>query len=173
MADVQTTRDLLPVKSGSRRILASGALAGIIGGVIMAMFVMIVAAVKGMGFLMPLKLIGATLFGKDAMADGVGVLLVGLMIHMIASIGWGILFTAVFQRALSVANGIPIGAIFGIIVWAIMTFVVLPLVNPIMRQSVSMMPGAWFIEHLLFGMGAGLAPLLNRRLPAPAPVEQT
>lgn len=170
MADVQTTRNLDLGKTDTARILGGGAVGGVIGGMVMAMFAMIFAAANGKGFLMPLKLIAATLFSKDAMSGGAGVLLVGLMIHMMASIGWGIIFAAVMRRALSTANGIPIGAIFGIVVWAIMTFVVLPLVNPVMRQSVSMMPGAWFIEHVLFGMGVGLAPLLSERRESSAPI---
>lgn len=161
MADVQVTRGLGLAKTESGRILGGGALGGVIGGIVMAMFAMGVAAMKHLGYLMPLKLIAATLFGTEALRGGAGVLLVGLMIHMVASVAWGIIFAAVFRKELSPSNGIPIGAGFGIFVWAVMTFVVLPLVNPIMRESVSMMPGGWFIGHVLFGMGVGLAPLLS------------
>lgn len=58
------------------------------------------------------------------------------------------------------------GVVFGITIWAVMTFGGLPMVNPIMRESVAMMPVAWLIAHVAFGMGVGSAPGLLRRFAA-------
>ncbi len=129
----------------------------------MAMFTMIEAAWTGAGLLMPLKLIAAALFGKEALAGGVGVLLVGLMIHMMASVIWGVLFAALYPRRIAPRNALPIGVIYGVVLWAVMTFVALPVVNPVMRASVAMMAGGWFLAHVLFGLGGGFGLLIQRR----------
>ena len=55
------------------------------------------------------------------------------------------------------------GSAFGIAIWVVRTFGGLPLLNPIMRGRVVMMPVAWFIAHLGFGMGVGTTPALRRR----------
>ena len=147
----------------AKEIAGAGAAAGIIGGMLMAMAMMIATAAGGMGFLAPLRLIAATFFGQDAMT-GAGPLVVGLMVHMMNSIVFGLIFAALAGRRLPPLQAVMAGVAFGIAIWAAMTFMGLPLVNPMMRERVAMMPVPWFVAHVAFGMGLGTAPGLRRRL---------
>ena len=152
----------IEAKGGAKEMVGSGVVAGIIGGMLMAMIMMMSTAANGMGFLAPLRLIAATFHGKEAMAGG-GPLLTGLMIHMMTSMVSGVIFASIVGRRLTLPQALMAGGAFGIAIWVVMTFGGLPLLNPIMRERVVMMPVAWFIAHLGFGMGLGAAPALRRR----------
>ena len=150
------------VQGGAKEIVTGGVVAGIIGGMLMAMIMMMATAAGGMGFLAPLRLIAATFYGKNAMT-GDGPLIVGLMIHMMNSIVLGMIFAWIAGRRLPAVQALMAGVAFSLAIWAVMTFGGLPMLNPIMRERVAMMPVTWFIAHLAFGMGVGSAPRLRRR----------
>jgi hypothetical protein len=150
---------------GAREIVGAGAVAGIIGGILMAMIMMMATAAGGIGLFAPLRLIAATFYGKDAMVGG-GPLLVGLMGHMMNSMVFGVIFAWIARRRLAAFPALMAGVAFGVAIWAIMTFGGLPMLNPMMRERVAMMPVAWFIAHVAFGMGVGSAPGLRRRFAA-------
>jgi hypothetical protein len=155
----------IEARDGAGEIIKAGVVAGIIGGMLMAMIMMVATAAGGMGLLAPLRLIAATFYGKDAMTGG-GPLIVGLMVHMMNSMVFGVLFAWIAGRRLATLPALMAGVAFGVAIWAIMTFGGLPMLNPMMRESVAMMPVAWFIAHVAFGMGVGSAPALRRRIAA-------
>jgi hypothetical protein len=150
---------------GAREVIGAGVVAGIIGGMLMAMIMMVATAAGGMGLLAPLRLIAATFYGKDAMAGG-GPLLVGLMVHMMNSMVFGVIFAWIAGSRRAALPALMAGVAFGIAIWAVTTFGGLPMLNPMMRERVAMMPVAWFIAHMAFGMGVGSAPGLRRRFAA-------
>ena len=152
-------------RGGAGEIVKAGVVAGIVGGLLMAMIMMIATAAGGMGLLAPLRLIAATFYGKEAMAGG-GALTVGLMVHMMNSMVFGVLFAWIAGRRLAAPQAVMAGVAFGLAIWAVMTFAGLPMLNPMMRERVAVMPVAWFIAHLAFGMGVGSAPGLRRRFAA-------
>jgi hypothetical protein len=156
-------RDVVYRNRAGTATIAAGALAGIVGGIIMAMFAMMYAAIMGMGILAPLRMIGATFYGPEALVGGAGVLLYGLMIHMITSAAWGAVFALLLPRGISPAAAAGWGAVFSLVVLLVMTYGVLPWANPTMAARVPMMMGAFVIEHLLFGLGLGLTPVFERR----------
>jgi hypothetical protein len=166
MAITQTTvRAEIEATGGAREIVGTGVVAGIIGGMLMAMIMMVATAAGGMGLLAPLRLIAATFYGKDAMTGG-GPLIVGLMVHMMNSMVFGVLFAWTAGRRLAALPALMAGVAFGVAIWAVMTFGGLPMLNPMMRERVAMMPVVWFVAHVAFGMGVGSAPALRRRFAA-------
>lgn len=137
----------------------AGALAGLIGGIVMAMFAMTVTAIMGQGVWMPLRLIAASILGVDALVGGVGVLMAGLIMHMMASVIFGLIFAAIVGAA-GPAMAFGAGIVYGIVIWAGMTYIGLPIADPTMQARVVMMGGPWFVEHLIFGGMLFLTPLL-------------
>lgn len=150
--------------------LMGGAIAGIVGGILMAIFAMLYATATGMGFFGPLRMIAATLYGEGAMTAGADALLVGLIIHVVVSAFWGAIFGLLARRVTTAGAATGLGVLFAIGVLVLMTFIVVPIVNPVMHTEIPKMPVAWFIEHALFGVGLGLLPAFRRRIghpPAP------
>jgi hypothetical protein len=50
------------------------------------------------------------------------------------------------------------------VVWAVMTYIGLPIVNTTMQARVALMPGWWFFAHLIFGAVTGtIAAALSHR----------
>lgn len=152
-------------------VVGGGAVAGIIAGIVMAMFTMMYAGMMGMGFWMPLRLIAATLFGVDALVGTGGVLFVGLVLHMVVSAVFGIIFAAIVGARTSGAAAVGWGLIYGVAIWAVMGFLVVPVANSTMNPRLPMMAGAFFIEHLLFGITLGITPALMRRFAGREPGE--
>lgn len=156
----KSTADILP-----------GAVTGMLAGVLMAMYAMVHGAMVGIGFWTPVTLIAASLMGLNALVSGVSATALGIVMHMAVSAGFGILFVFLLPRNTGAGAALAAGVGFAVGVWALMTFVALPLVNPVMSARVALMPMSWFINHLFFGAGLGLAPFFlrmssPRRLPA-------
>jgi uncharacterized membrane protein YagU involved in acid resistance len=143
------------------RPYGAGALAGLIAGIVMAIISMIVAASMGAGATMPLRGIAAALFGVDALVGGMGILVVGLMIHLAFSVVAGLVFAGIVGN---VRTGVAFaaGIVWGIIIWAVNTFGILPATNPTMSARSAMMPGWWFVFHLIYGGMLFLVPVLHR-----------
>lgn len=146
-----------------RRPYGAGALAGLIAGIVMAIVSMIVAASTGAGASMPLRGIAAALFGVDALVGSRGILLVGLVIHLAFSVVAGLVFAGIVGN---VRTGVAFGSgiVYGIIIWAVNTFGILPAINPTMSARSAMMPGSWFVFHLIYGGMLFLVPILHRAL---------
>lgn len=164
-----TPTDTLPT-------LKRGAVAGMIGGAVMAMFAMVASATyQHHGFFTPLFHISAltgspqsmmTSMMKAAAGDSFwftpGAAVVGLMIHMItgAAYGMGIAFLlCAVPRSLL----IPIGALSGAAVFAISSFVGLPIAARVTGagSTISDMArmvgyGTFLAEHVMFGITLGV-----------------
>jgi uncharacterized membrane protein YagU involved in acid resistance len=143
------------------RPYAAGALAGLIAGIVMIVISMIVAAGTGAGATMPLRLIAAALFGVDALVGGMGILLVGLIMHLAFSAVAGVVFAGIVGN---VRTGVAFGAgiVYGIIIWAVNTLGILPATDPTMSARSALMPGWWFVFHLIYGGMLFLVPVLHR-----------
>lgn len=175
------------------RSIGLGVLAGIVAGIAMAMYAMIAAATyQDTGFFTPMYHIAATFIDPTAMetsmkqamggdvyyfSAGPGAL--GLAIHMMTAIAFGVIF-ALLATSLKLRGGIAplVGVVYGLGVLALMSFVVLPLVADVFGggKPISDMPNmvgyaTFGIEHAIFGLVLGLV-LAPRReyagIPRPA-----
>jgi hypothetical protein len=119
MAERQSDTSVDPadrVSWGSRFV--AGIADGILSAVLMMGFMMAYSSATGAGVTMPLKALGALVYGVEALVAGSMAMLAGAGIQLGFSIVLGILF--------------------------------------------ALMPMAYFIAHLLFGIGLGLTPVFVR-----------
>ena len=120
--------------------LIAGAIAGMLGGAMMAMFTMIATATYlHMGFFTPLYVIGSPLSGPQsmmtAMHGGVfyfafGPAILGLVVHMMWSALWGIIFGLIAAGLhLRGAAAVIGGMVYGVLIMLVMNFALLPIVG--------------------------------------------
>lgn len=128
----------------------------------MAMFMMIVTALTGMGFLAPLYAIAATFNPSWAMMKGfdLGPILVGLMLHMVNSAVFGLIFALlvcwIYPRTLALPVAAIAGMVWGLILLVVNQYIVLPLVDASMVTATRGIFGWWLIGHLMFGIVLGV-----------------
>ncbi len=162
----------------SLRTIVRATIAGVLASVAMGMFAMIAAATyQHTGFFTPLYHIASVVVAPDSlmqsmMAAGAGTTftfvagpaLVGLMIHMMTGAAFGALFGLVLTRlpGLSAAARVGAGAAFGVIVFAVSAFVLLPVMSSIAQdadaiKNMASMVGypTFLLEHLIFGVVLG------------------
>jgi hypothetical protein len=129
----------------------------------MGTFAMIHAAGQGLGALTPLRMIGATFLGVEALVAGAGPVLFGLVLHLVVSAAWGVMFASAFRRDAAPGFALFAGLLYSVVVLVIMTFVVVPLVNPVLWARIPMISGAWLVAHMLYGVGLAALPAFRRR----------
>ncbi len=130
-----------------------GAIGGLIGGMVMAMVAMLYTLVAQGDLLAPLKQMGATFFRSDS--GSAGSLVAGLMLHMMMSVLFGIVFAlSVRGRATGFGPLILAGMIFIGVEWAIARFVVLPVVDAPLVATFGAVGG--IIAHAMYGAVLGL-----------------
>jgi uncharacterized membrane protein YagU involved in acid resistance len=165
MPTARDTRQVIP-------FLLLGALVGVIGGVLMAMFTMLATATYlQMGFFTPLYAIAAPLIGRQtlltSMPNGVfyfapGPALLGLLVHLLWSAFWGMIF-GLIARGLHLTEGVAIigGLVYGLLVMLVMIFIVMPIVGaPDLLRLVGTL--SFIIAHALFyGLPLGLWPVVQ------------
>jgi hypothetical protein len=137
-----------------------GALAGLGGGLAMAIVAAILTAAAGGDIWHQPKLIATTVLGQSALAQpgfAAGPVIVGSLIHLIISALLGALFGIITRRMLHLTSdfGTPVlaGLIYGMLTWAVAYFIVLPVINPALTQIYA---PAFIIQHLVYGMVTGI-----------------
>ena len=146
-----------------RSTFSGGTTAGLVAGVITALVTALYGGIVGMGFLTPFKLTAAGFLGTSALVGSGGTVLLGVGLYLLASAFWGWVFASFVSRNTTPGAAFWGGLLFGVAVWAIETFISLPLLNRVMESRVAMMPGYWFFENLLFGCLLYMTPAYKRR----------
>ena len=140
-----------------RRILV----AGIGASLVLAMWEMIVEAAipDGAGFFGPPIAIGATIVrdlqgSANPIPFNAVALVLGLMGHMMNSVILAAIFGVIVSRlTLSNAGTVGLGMAWGVVVFAMMWFVVVPIIDPLM---LNLDAAAFFAAHLMWGAALGL-----------------
>lgn len=144
-------------------VIISGGIAGILAGIAMAMAAMLYSAANGSGFWLPVRSIAATWYGANALVGGAGVLIVGVLTHISNSAFWGMIFAAFPPVRKSTTAALFGGLVWGVVVWTIMSFAVMPWLDPTMyAATVRMEAGWWFVLHLIYGATLVVTPSLIR-----------
>jgi uncharacterized membrane protein YagU involved in acid resistance len=142
-----------------------GAVGGFIAGIAFAMFEMIMAVVLDgtSAFWNPLRMIGATVLGKEALSPDYGLVtaaVTGMMVHMMLSAIFGIVFAigiAVLPNLARSRGALIIAAsLYGLLLWVVNFYVIAPVAGwnwfPDMTE-----PLVQFVAHtFLFGTVLGL-----------------
>jgi len=144
---------------GAGYFAGGGVVAGIVAGMVMAMVLMPVTAASGMGLFAAPEMIGQTLLRG---LKGPGVVMVGLMVHMMNSAILGLIFGLIWRGiAKGGATGIIGGIVYGMVIWLVMTYVALPILGSPMPGPIP--TGVWVTAHLMFGLALGLWPVVQPR----------
>jgi hypothetical protein len=156
------------------RILG-GAWAGLIAGICMALIAILYSGVRGMGAWMPLENVAAAFYGPLAYVGNAGVVVIGILTHLTVALVYGAFFAWIAPRAMGSLRACFWGIAYGICVWALMTWVILPVFNETMAARVHLVPVWWFFLHLVYGGILGIFMPAARRafgfhsaLPAPS-----
>lgn len=160
----------------NKETLKRGALAGLGGGVVMAMWSMIALWLTGGGFWSPLNLIAHTLWRGAPLGTQFsgGALVLGLVIHMMMSMVLGMVFAVgvrtISRLGASTATLTITGMMFGLVVWAVMQYGIWPAIDP--AAAAKFTPWVFALGHLMFGAATalltGTSPARHRH-PVPHP----
>jgi hypothetical protein len=154
----------MAAESGTRRGgAAGGAPAGALAGALMMLALMAWSGSRGQGFWTPLELVGGALLGVQSVLGGFWAGIQGLALHLATAAFWGMLFAGVVGLETTPAHGVWAGLLYGVAVWATMTWVALPVLDPTLAARVGLMEGAWFAAHLVYGAALSIALGLRRR----------
>lgn len=161
-------------------VVRVGALAGLAGGVMMAMWQMVVGAIAqdptavpgiDTSFWTAVTSIPSVIFGQSWFHGSFefGAVFVGLMGHMMNSmmlgaVGVGLATTLLGNRP-SVAKAMAFGMMFGLLLEIVVVNVVVNQIQDVNTLYTSTPEWSWFVAHAMFGATVGLvgATLLRRR----------
>lgn len=152
----------LPVREAADHEVAAGVAAGITAGLVT---LAAAVAASAQGSLRPLRLVAATLLGRDALdPDAVGALFLGFVLAGFWTVLLSLVFASILPRARSVPRALLSGLGFGVASWVATWWVLVRLVDPVLFSAVSAQ--RILALHLLFGGLLGLLlPPLRRVLP--------
>jgi hypothetical protein len=145
-------------------IIDPGLVAGWLGGLAALVLAVLAAAGWGLPAWRPLQLIAAFIVGDDALHLGWRSAALGFLIHMVVSGLWGVLFCAILPRGANTRWSVSLGLGFSFIIFALMTWLVLPWVDPILVARVNIV--ALLVLHLVYGAVLPLALPLRRSVRA-------
>jgi hypothetical protein len=144
-----------------REAARPGALSGLFAAVVMALFLMLFASREG-DMWQPIKMVAATVLGERAI-QGSGFqaipVFLGMGIHLTMGVILGVFF-AWLGGYLTMGVAMGWGLIFGLAVWVIMQFGLLPVLNPWMA---TLPTASLAISHALFGLSLGTYPRFLKR----------
>jgi hypothetical protein len=145
-----------------------GAIAGLVGGLSMALVGAIISASVGGDIWLESKQIAAVVYGSAAAQPGfaAGPVLVGTLLHLLISTALGALFGIVTRRIFHLTSEfgtlLMAGLIYGMLIWLVGYFAVLPAINPLLRETYA---PAFIVQHLVYGAVTGLVYTMLRPQP--------
>lgn len=147
------------MKNIMRHVNKKVLVASLIASVIMAMMEMVYEWLFGVGFWAAPTFIAATIF-RDLQAVALPVpfalfpVVLGILGHMMLSVILGVLFVAALGgRLASRAAGIIYGTVYALVIFALMWFIVLPLIDPVM---LALNPYVFALAHIVWGIVLGV-----------------
>jgi uncharacterized membrane protein YagU involved in acid resistance len=145
------------------RAFGGGIVAGIVAGLVLAAYLVGMNVYEGKDIWLPIKGAGLPLLGERAAQPGFDLtaVAVGAGVHTGISIVWGLLFAMLFSGA-SRLGTVALGVVWGVVVWLVMHYLVLPMAGLTeMARSVPMREAV--TSHIGFGVVLALAYLPFQR----------
>jgi hypothetical protein len=144
--------------------LGGGLVAGIFGGIVLSLYGLLASVALGVDPWTNFKVASAPFLGDRAFAAGFDASAVGLgiLVHFAVSALWGALFGLVVYGA-SAGATLALGAVFGLLVWVVMTSALLPALG-LTELGRTVTLGPPILEHVVFGLavGVGFLPFQRR-----------
>ncbi len=136
--------------------LATGAVAGIVAGLVMTVWKMAEAAISGVGVWRPPNLIATIVLGPSANSGAFqyAPFAVGMLLHLLTSIAMGVVYAALAARFLPrVAPAAELGMViaYALLSWATYQWLIMPWLAPTMDENVT--PTSLAIAHVVFALG--------------------
>ncbi|MCW5808222.1 MAG: hypothetical protein KIT31_38085 [Deltaproteobacteria bacterium] len=158
-----------PTKYERGHPLIGGLVAGLIGGAVLAAMLAGMSAARGGDVWVAMKGAAAPFLGERAQVPGfdAGAVALGLVCHFGIAIVWSVLFAAI-SYGLSRGATVVAGALWGVVVWFGMYYLVLPVVGlPQIARSTPLSDA--ILTHVVFGLAVGLGflPFQHERPTAP------
>lgn len=112
-----------------------------------------------------LKYIASAVFGKEALAGGISMTIMGLVFHFIIAGSFTVLFYFLYPTLLRwIRNKIFMAFLYALFMWIVMTFIVLPL-TPLNRGSVVPLKTIKAVLSLTVAIGLPLSFMMGRFIP--------
>lgn len=137
------------------RVGLLGAIAGLIGGFVMWVFMTIVTTLNGQGFWAMPKWVGDVVTGDSWLGFNATDVFTGLAIHLVVAAILGVIFALIAVPFIATPRVLlAAGVVWGLVVWLVLSVVALGAVDVTMAQEAPVIP--WFIANVLFGIAAAL-----------------
>ncbi|MBD0338223.1 MAG: hypothetical protein ICV67_02945 [Thermoleophilia bacterium] len=166
----------------TRRVMAVGAVGGMLAGMMMAMTEMVYGWISSAHTFWDAPMaIWAWVAGLDwfgAPGDNIWSIILGMGGHMTNSMIAGVMFAAVatLLRLRGLATLVTAGVAYGLGLWAIMRYGILPLNDPestLFTTDLVSPQWVWWLAHAILGMTAGVFFYLVSRRLAARPLEHS
>ncbi len=145
------------------RVLPTIASAGLIAGILDITSAFVIAGIKGTGSIRMLQGIASGLLGQRSFEGGMATAGLGLAIHFLIAFTAAAVFYAASQKLSSLTQHVVVsGLLYGIAVYIVMYWMVVPLAFPNARHSMSRDVTAVIIHIVLIGLPIAL---VVRRFP--------
>jgi hypothetical protein len=132
-----------------------GIIGGLLGSVLMGMVAMILFPIFAIGsFWQPMNLIAAVFNQPWGTDPGFGIAsIVGLIVHMMMAAILGLIFVWSMRTRASGAALVGVAIVWGLVVWVVAHFIILPFIDPVMARIFP----AWLFAliHAMYGVGLG------------------
>jgi|GEM_PF-2690278 len=132
----------------------AGFIAGVFGSLIIIIVVTGIVMLNGSDIWMAARLIATVVYGPDAMV-GAAPIVIGTIIHLTTGGVLGLIFARIVPR-LPRGFWMVVGLGYGVIAWALSTFIILPVLAPPMIAAAANV-SVLFIAHIIYGFVLGLA----------------
>ena len=153
----------LDPSSGVRGWALTGAVMGIVAGMVFILFELIIAGITGPSAVMPLRAISAVVLGPGALEPSVNVVaavIIGLIVHFVLAAIFGLIFGMIAWGIRSLTDGVGAlvgaAAAYGLVLWIVNFYVIAPRTFPWFTEA---NPVVQFFAHTVF-YGAVLGLLL-------------
>jgi len=143
-------------------ILIAGLVAGILDGSAASIQFMINTSGKSPAIVF--KYISSALIGKEAMAGGAGMVILGILLHMLIATIFAAIFFFLYKNVHWISKNIFVsGIIYGILVWVAMSRVVIPLSKLTSPKSFDITKAFMATLILIFCIGIPIALITHKR----------
>jgi hypothetical protein len=159
-------RDVHPAAPGALRrhdAVTAAAVSSVAGAIAMLAVAMLGAAFQEISLAHPLRLIGESFVGPEALS-GAPKIAFGALVHLATSLAFALLFIAIVPRDYGNASAMGVGVGFALFGLMFMMTVVVPWANPGFRSGMQEIGGTWVIAHAVFGVVLGATPAIRRSL---------
>jgi hypothetical protein len=151
----QSTRGMpIPDNYESKLPVRAGLLAGLTGALSIMVVVAALLVLAGRDIWTAARLIAVVVYGPDA-AVGSAPIVVGTLIHLLTGSALGAIFAWVLP-CMPHNIWVVAGLIYGIAAWLVSTFIVLPIVAPLMIAADTNV-NVLLLAHLIYGFVLGVA----------------